>query len=81
MKNDEIAKGWDAERTKRITIPAHQHVDEKQVSEMICRAVQTLRNDRHHGRGIPYVKIGKSVRYNVKDVLDFMESRKIHTEN
>ena len=42
-------------------------------------AAQTLRNDRHHGRGIPYSKIGRSCRYLIGDALDFMEARKIQT--
>jgi hypothetical protein len=58
-----------------------QYVDERQVSAITGRGIQTLRNDRHLGRGIPYTKLSRSVRYNVKDVFDFMEGRKIHTEN
>ncbi len=37
----------------------------------------TLRNDRHNRRGIPYYKVGRSVRYSLTDVIGFMESRKI----
>lgn len=38
-------------------------IDEKIVSKITGRAIQTLRNDRFHRRGIPYYKIGRSVRY------------------
>ena len=38
-----------------------------------------LRNERFIGKGIPYIKVGRSVRYNLDDVIDFMESRKIET--
>ena len=58
----------------------HKYITEKEVSEIIGRALPTLRNDRHHRRGIPYVKLGKSVRYCLEDVLQYMESRKIQTE-
>ncbi len=58
-----------------------QYVTEKDVTRITKRAVQTLRNDRHEGRGIPYVKLGRSVRYSLSDVIDFMESRKIQTRN
>lgn len=58
----------------------NRYLNEKQVSEMIGRALPTLRNDRFLGKGIPYVKVGRSVRYNFHDVVDFMESRKIETE-
>lgn len=50
---------------------------EKEVSEIVGRAPQTLRNDRHKCRGIPYTKIGSSIRYKLSDVLDFMESHKV----
>ena len=57
-----------------------RYINERKVSEITGRALPTLRNDRHHGRGIPYAKIGKSVRYSVTDVVDFMEGRKVQTE-
>ena len=59
----------------------HQYIDEKKVARITGRAIPTLRNDRHKGRGIPYIKIGRSVRYAFNDVIDFMESRKILTDD
>ena len=58
-----------------------QYVDEKIVSEITGRALPTLRNDRHNRRGIPYYKIGRSVRYALSDVIAFMESNKIVPED
>ena len=57
-----------------------RYLTEKEVAEITRRALSTLRNDRHLGKGIPYVKIGRSVRYLFKDVIEFMESRRIATE-
>ena len=57
-----------------------RYLTEKEVSELTRRAVQTLRNDRHRSRGFPYVKIGRSVRYNLEDVLGYMEAKKIKPE-
>ncbi len=55
-----------------------QYLNERQVSKIVGRAIQTLRNDRHRGQGIPYVKMGqRSVRYKLSDVLVFMESRRV----
>ena len=54
---------------------------EKQVGQMTNRALSTLRNDRHFNRGIPYLKIGRSVRYELADVLEFMRARKIQTRD
>ena len=54
-----------------------KYVDEKKVAEITGLALPTLRNNRHHRRGIPYCKVGKSVRYALTDVISFMEERKI----
>ena len=57
-----------------------KYIDEKKVSEITGRALPTLRNDRHNRRGLPYSKFGRSVRYDLSDVIEFMESRKIVPE-
>ena len=41
-----------------------KYLNEKQVSEMTGRALSTLRNERFLGKGMPYIKIGKSVNSN-----------------
>ena len=56
-----------------------QYLNERQVSEITGRALQTLRNDRHRGRGFAYVKLGRSVRYSIQDVVGYMESHTIQT--
>jgi len=57
-----------------------QYLTEKQVSEITGRALSTLRNERSKGRGIPYIKVGRSVRYNLEDVIGFMEHHRIETQ-
>jgi hypothetical protein len=57
------------------------YLKEKEVSKITGFAVQTLRNDRYKGRGIPYIKRGHSVRYSATDVIEYMESHKIMTED
>jgi len=56
-----------------------KYLNEKQVAEMTGFALQTLRNDRFLGRRLPYIKTGRSVRYSLEDVVQFMESHKIQT--
>lgn len=56
-----------------------RYIDEVAVSEITGRALSTLRNERSKGCGIPYVKIGRSVRYELADVISFMEAHKITT--
>lgn len=58
-----------------------KYLTEKQVSEMTGLALPTLRNDRFLGRRLPYIKIGKAVRYNEDDVIAFMEAHKIRTSD
>ena len=56
------------------------YINENQVSEITGRALSTLRNERSKGLGIPYIKLGRSVRYDLQDVIEFMEAHKIRTE-
>lgn len=58
-----------------------KYLTEKQVAEITNRALSTMRNDRFLNQGIPYIKIGKSVRYNLQDVINYMESRKVITQD
>lgn len=54
---------------------------EKEVSKMTGISVSTLQKQRFRGKGIPYSKVGvKSVRYNLQDVVDYMEAQKIETD-
>jgi hypothetical protein len=56
-------------------------LDEFQVAEVTGRKVQTLRNDRLRRQGIPYVKFGKSVRYELADIEEFVALNKVATKN
>ena len=58
---------------------APKWINEKEVAEMTGWAVQTLRNDRCKCKGIPYSKVGASIRYKVEDVIFFMEGHRIIT--
>lgn len=57
-----------------------EYLTEDEVSKITRLAKQTLRNDRCQGRGIPYVKIGRSIRYPSPDVHGYMQSHKIVPE-
>ena len=50
---------------------------EKEVAQMTGLALSTLRNTRFQCRGLPYIKIGRAVRYDLRDVVRFMEAHKI----
>jgi hypothetical protein len=54
-----------------------QCLTEHQVATILGWAVQSLRNDRCSLRRIPYLKLGRSVRYKLSDVLEFIEKHRI----
>lgn len=56
-----------------------KYIDEREVSKITGRGLQTLRNDRCKGQGFPYRKFGRQVRYREDAVIDAMESRRIQT--
>lgn len=58
----------------------NQLMTEKEAAALICYTQRALQNWRLRGGGPKYVKIGRSVRYQRCDVLEFIEERKrFHT--
>ena len=57
-----------------------RYVDEKVVSLITGRKIQTLRNDRSLRQGIPFIKYGRSVKYDLIDVMAYMQRHKVDTE-
>jgi 2-hydroxychromene-2-carboxylate isomerase len=57
-----------------------QLVNEYEAAKILRRGVQTLRNQRAAGTGAPYVKLGKSVRYDLEDLRRYIEAHRIKTE-
>jgi hypothetical protein len=57
-----------------------QAVDEREAARLTGRAIQSLRNDRHMGRGIPYCKLGRSVRYLLTDIQDYLINNRVDPE-
>lgn len=57
-----------------------RYITEERVSEITGFAKQTLGNHRFNRVGIPYYKIGRSVRYRVDEVYEFMNRHRIAPE-
>jgi hypothetical protein len=57
-----------------------EYLNEKEVHKIYGWGLSTLRNWRFLGRGPAYSKIGKSVRYRVIDLQDFMTRHRIDPE-
>lgn len=53
---------------------------EKEVATMTARSLSAIRQDRHYGRGVPYHKIGRSVRYSLTDITAYLLRHRISTE-
>jgi len=54
-----------------------QWLTEKQTAERTGMSVSTLQKHRHCGKGMVYVKVGRSVRYALSDILKFMAEHQI----
>ena len=55
-------------------------INETRAAEILCRAVQTLRNDRHLRQGPAYIRLGRSIRYQVSDLMDYLDKHRIDPE-
>ena len=70
-------------KRKTVELPPNlensQLLNDKQVAKLTGRALQTVRNDRFNRQGIPYVRVGRSIRYKVQDVLNFIQKNRIET--
>jgi len=59
-------------------------ITEQRLSEITGLALQTLRNQRHQRRGIPYIRLGSgqraAIRYDLVDVELFLRNHRIDPE-
>ena len=60
-----------------VSAPSVRYVSEKVVTDMTGIPRSTLQKDRHYRRGLPYIKLGKTVRYSLVDIHAFMNGHKI----
>lgn len=58
-----------------------KYLNEKEVAVLTGLALPTLRNHRSKGCGLPYIKIGKAVRYSFQDIIEYFEGHKIKTND
>lgn len=55
-------------------------VDQKRCAELVGVSVRKIEADRIKGNGIPYLKIGRAVRYKMSDIQEYMNKNKFrHT--
>lgn len=68
-----------ARRNLARKIERNKLLTEIQVSQMTGRSRSALQKDRFFRQGIPFVKIGRSVRYYLDDVVDFIDQCRVDT--
>ena len=62
--------------TETISKVVNEHV----AAKVTGKSVQTLRNERHLRKGCPYLKLGRSVRYRLDDLIAYLDKHRIDPE-
>jgi hypothetical protein len=57
-----------------VVIP-DRFLNEYELADRHQRSVKTVRNDRVRGTGVPFVRIGRSVRYRLSDIVRYEAER------
>lgn len=52
--------------------------DQKTLAAVLGCSTQLLERNRWAGQGVPYIKIGRTVRYRKQDILSFLQQQKIY---
>lgn len=58
-----------------------KYMTEKEVSEYTGIGIKTLQMHRLRHKGIPYIKIGRLVRYSIEEIDNFMKSHIVKNMN
>nr|WP_323782583.1 helix-turn-helix domain-containing protein [Amylibacter sp.] len=51
-------------------------INERMAADQLCQSIRTLQKWRVTGYGPPHYKIGRSVRYRIRDLTDWIDSRR-----
>jgi len=60
---------------------ASQWLTEKEVAALTRLSLSTLRAHRFAGRGLPYAKLGRMVRYSATEIERYLASRQVFPRN
>jgi len=58
---------------KKHLYPIEKLMAEGQVATILGMSISWLQHQRLYGDGIPYIKVGRSVRYSPEAVLDYLK--------
>ena len=51
----------------------------EKAAELLCCTKRKLEADRIRGGGVPFIKVGRCVRYDTRDIEAYVSSRKFHS--
>jgi len=54
-----------------------QLLTEQQLAELLGKSPKTLERDRMSGVGIPFIRVGRSIRYRTSDVEKYLDERTV----
>ena len=54
-----------------------RYLSEKEVAQLTGFSLSKLQQDRFFRKGLPYCKVGRTVRYKLQDVLEYMDAHKV----
>jgi excisionase family DNA binding protein len=59
---------------------AEKYLTDREVAELLGCSIQRLRNDRHQGKGLPFYRFGRSIRYAESEVVEYMRLHRVEPE-
>lgn len=62
---------------RSTTVPLETLLTAEEVSPIVGKTVDALRQDRYKGRGLPYIKLGGLIRYRASDIEAYLEANTI----
>ena len=62
-------------------IAKKRYVTERELSQIISKSRPGLQLDRYHGRGLPYIKLGGKILYDMTKVDAYLEAHTITPED
>ncbi|CAN5303183.1 hypothetical protein BH11ACT6_BH11ACT6_53380 [soil metagenome] len=61
----------------RVSLLDDKLMTSKDVSELFGRTENALALDRYNGRGLPYVRIGRQIRYRASEVAAYLDAHTV----
>ncbi|TLF58472.1 helix-turn-helix domain-containing protein [Nocardia cyriacigeorgica] len=65
---------------RSTTVELPELLTGRQTAEYIGVSEDTLAQDRYLGRGLPYVRVGRRIRYRASDIAAFLEANVVKAD-